>query len=93
MKEKNVVIRPMNLNNLGNASYDMRLGEYIWRMKGTVDMDIFDECSRKVSRGYQGKYQPSSDLDVLIEQWKPEDMIPMLWKDRDLPLLLKGRIE
>ena len=36
------------------------------------------------SSPYAGKYQESNDLATLIESWKPEMMLPQLYKDRDL---------
>lgn len=32
----------------------------------------------------QGKYQTSADLEELQKNWKPEDMLPKLYKDRDI---------
>lgn len=31
-----------------------------------------------------GKYQTSADVDELREIWKPDDMLPKMWKDREL---------
>lgn len=31
-----------------------------------------------------GKYQTSSDVDELMVRWKPEDMLPKMWKDREV---------
>jgi dCTP deaminase len=30
------------------------------------------------------KYQSSQDVKELKKNWKPEDMLPKLWKDRDI---------
>src|SRR3989344_6010247 len=32
----------------------------------------------------KGKYQTSSDIKSLRKNWKPEDMLPKLYKDKDL---------
>lgn len=31
-----------------------------------------------------GKYQFSADIKELIENWKPDDMLPKMWKDREI---------
>jgi len=31
-----------------------------------------------------GKYQTSQDLNILKKNWKPDTMLPKLWKDRDI---------
>jgi dCTP deaminase len=38
---------------------------------------------------YKGKYQKSFDLEKIKRTWKPEDMLPALYKDRDLGSLHK----
>lgn len=32
----------------------------------------------------KGKYQTYPDLDSLVAHWKPEDMLPKMWKDREI---------
>lgn len=39
---------------------------------------------REKDYAVQGKYQTSQTLEELEKNWKPEDMIPKLWKDRDI---------
>ena len=34
--------------------------------------------------GKKGKYQTSSDLDKIKKSWKPSDMLPKLYNDKDL---------
>lgn len=35
--------------------------------------------------GMSGKYQTTTDLDELIANWKPEDMLPRAYKDQRVP--------
>jgi dCTP deaminase len=47
---------------------------------------IFFETGQILDRDYTalGKYQTSATLDELMSTWKPEDMLPKLWKDREI---------
>lgn len=41
--------------------------------------------------GFSGKYQSGSDLDALITNWTPDQMLPQAYKDtRQLPGAIKG---
>jgi deoxycytidine triphosphate deaminase len=44
--------------------------------------------------GVSGKYQTSSNLDELIRDWRPEQMLPRAYKDnRTLPTVIDGLAE
>ncbi|MFW0871248.1 MAG: dCTP deaminase domain-containing protein [Patescibacteria group bacterium] len=47
---------------------------------------VFLETGEILDTDYSksGKYQTSNDLAVLKKQWKPEDMLPKAYKDRDI---------
>jgi len=47
---------------------------------------VFFETGPTLDTDYSdtGKYQSSKDLRKLIRDWKPEDMLPKTWKDRDI---------
>ena len=41
--------------------------------------------------GFSGKYQSGTDLDELIAQWTPDQMLPRAYKDsRSMPLAIEG---
>lgn len=42
-------------------------------------------------KGFSGKYQSGTDLDTLIKNWSPDQMLPRAFKDkRRKPLAIKG---
>lgn len=47
---------------------------------------IFFETGPIIGKDYSasGKYNTSNDIEVLKKQWKPSDMLPKLYKDRDI---------
>lgn len=63
-----------------------RMGQLVFHKTGPVDGDY--SHGRK---GMSGKYQTTDNLDELIANWKPEDMLPRNYKDaRVLPPKIKG---
>jgi len=63
-----------------------RMGQLVFFKTGPVDGDY--AAGRG---GMSGKYQSTSDLDTLIANWKPEDMLPRGFKDtRHMPEVIKG---
>ena len=47
---------------------------------------VFFEVGHTIDEDYSdtGKYQRSADLKELQANWKPEDMLPRMWKDREV---------
>ena len=47
---------------------------------------VFFETGPILKKDYaaKGKYQTSTELKKLKKEWKPEMMLPRLWKDRDI---------
>lgn len=63
-----------------------RMGQLVFFKTGPVDGDY--AAGRG---GMSGKYQSTSDLDALIANWKPEDMLPRGFKDtRHMPEVIEG---
>lgn len=63
-----------------------RMGQLVFHKTGKVDGDYSQGRD-----GMSGKYQTTSDLDTLIANWKPEDMLPRGYKDaRKMPPEIKG---
>ena len=63
-----------------------RVGQLIFHTTGEVDGDYSDSRG-----GVSGKYQTTSDLDELIANWSPEQMLPRAYKDsRKSPTAIKG---
>lgn len=63
-----------------------RMGQLIFHKTGKVDGDYASGRG-----GMSGKYQTTSDLDELMANWKPEDMLPRSYKDtRQVPVVIKG---
>jgi dCTP deaminase len=52
---------------------------------------IFFETGPILAKDYAttGKYASSTDIAELKKNWKPEMMIPQLWKDRDIKKKVK----
>jgi deoxycytidine triphosphate deaminase len=63
-----------------------RMGQLVFIKTGPVAGSYAD--GRK---GMSGKYQSTDNLDELIANWKPEDMLPRAYKDsRVMPTPIKG---
>lgn len=63
-----------------------RMGQLVFHKTGPVEGDY--SHGRK---GMSGKYQTTDNLDELIANWKPEDMLPRNFKDkRTLPPTIEG---
>lgn len=63
-----------------------RMGQLVFHKTGPVEGDYSD--GRK---GMSGKYQNTDDLDELIKNWSPEDMLPRGYKDfRQKPVAVPG---
>mgnify|MGYP001319078770 CR=1 FL=1 len=63
-----------------------RMGQLVFMTTGPVDGSYAE--GRK---GMSGKYQNSDDLDNLIANWRPSDMLPRAYKDaRTLPRKING---
>jgi dCTP deaminase len=72
-------------NNSRNYTIPLVVGRRIAQI-------IFFETGHILAKDYAttGKYASSTNLAALKKNWKPEMMIPQLWKDRDIK---KKRIE
>ncbi len=53
------------------------------RIAQLVFMDTGPILDKGKDYAAKGKYQSSQLLEELQAEWKPEDMLPKLWKDRD----------
>lgn len=63
-----------------------RMGQLVFYKTGPVEGDYSSGRG-----GVSGKYQSSSDLDTLIANWEPADMLPRGFKDsRQLPKTITG---
>lgn len=63
-----------------------RMGQLIFHHTGPVEGSYASGRA-----GMSGKYQNTDDLDTLIAQWKPSDMLPRAFKDaRVTPPAIKG---
>lgn len=63
-----------------------RMGQLIFHHTGPVEGTYAG--GRK---GMSGKYQETDNLEELIANWKPQDMLPRAFKDaRSMPELIKG---
>lgn len=63
-----------------------RVGQLIFHSTGEVEGDYSDGRN-----GVSGKYQNSSNLDELIANWSPEQMLPRAYKDkRQKPEIING---
>lgn len=71
----------MEITNFSNVIIPLPVGVRIAQIifHETVTVPDIDKYSDK-----GGKYQTSNDLKSLIKNWKPEDMLPKLYKDKDL---------
>ena len=63
-----------------------RIGQLIFHTTGDVEGDYSDSRG-----GISGKYQNSNNLDELIKNWSPEQMLPKAYKDkRRAPEIITG---
>ena len=63
-----------------------RMGQLVFHKTGPVEGDYSDG-----REGMSGKYQHTDDLDELIKNWSPEDMLPRGYKDfRQKPVAVPG---
>ena len=75
-----------NMNNTETMLLPVgeRIAQMVFYDTGPVDTEY-----KKLS----GKYQTddSTDLDAIIKNWKPEQMLPKAYKDtRSMPVKIKG---
>ena len=70
----------MEITNFSNVIIPLPVGLRIAQIifHETVKVPEIDKYAKR------GKYQTSDDIKTLIKNWKPEDMLPKLYKDRDL---------
>jgi dCTP deaminase len=70
----------MEITNFSNVIIPLpvgvRIAQIIFHETGKVSE--IDKYSKK------GKYQTSDDISEIRKNWKPEDMLPKLYKDKDL---------
>jgi dCTP deaminase len=74
-KEGNIVIDPFNMDNLSNASYDVRLGMFFYRqleMKHTQTLNPF--YKKSVEKMY-ANVEEATQLKELIYNLKPQDRV------------------
>lgn len=68
----------MEITNFSNNIVPLPIGLRIAQI-------IFHEVTPvEVSDRYKSKYQQDFDLKTLIKKWKPDEMLPKLYLDRDL---------
>ncbi len=64
-----------------------RIGQAVFHDTGQVDGNYGEGREN----GFSGKYQSGTDLETLIRQWEPSQMLPKAYKDkRSLPVKIKG---
>ena len=70
----------MEITNFANSIIPLPVGVRIAQIifHETTPVVEIDKYAKK------GKYQASDDIKILMKSWKPEDMLPKLYKDRDL---------
>lgn len=70
----------MEITNFSNAIIPLPIGVRIAQIifHETYPVDELDKYDKK------GKYQTSENVEELRKNWKPEDMLPKLYKDKDL---------
>ncbi len=69
-------------NNMIPLPVGLRIGQIIFHETEPVEQkDHYDK------RG--GKYQVSDNIKMIKKRWKPEDMLPKLYKDKDLGKFMK----
>jgi dCTP deaminase len=70
----------MEITNFANSviplPVGMRIAQIIFHETSSVpEMDRYPK---------RGKYQKAEDLSTIVKNWKPEDMLPRLYDDKDL---------
>jgi len=77
----------MEITNFSNNTIPLPLGFRIGQIifHDTEPVEEKDHYYRKVG----GKYQSAGEINQLKKKWKPEDMLPKLYKDPDLGHFLK----
>jgi dCTP deaminase len=70
----------MEITNFSNVIMPLPIGMRIAQIifHETTPVPEIDKYAKK------GKYQTSDDIKSLKKNWKPEDMLPKLYKDKDL---------
>lgn len=70
----------MEITNFSNVIIPLPVGVRIAQIifHETTPVPEIDKYAKK------GKYQTSDDIKTLKKNWKPEDMLPKLYKDKDL---------
>lgn len=70
----------MEITNFSNAIIPLPVGMRIAQIifHETVRVPEIDKYSKK------GKYQTSGNIETVKKNWKPEDMLPKLYEDKDL---------
>lgn len=70
----------MEITNFSNSIIPLPVGLRVAQIifHAVTPVEQKDEYQAK------GKYQSSSELKLLKKNWQPEDMLPKLYKDRDL---------
>ncbi len=64
-----------------------RIAQAVFYETGPVDGNYGEGRDK----GFSGKYQSGTNLDVLIKNWTPDQMLPRAYKDtRSLPETIKG---
>lgn len=66
----------MEIKNNGKNSVGLIVGE---RVAQIVFIPVGDTMQNYAQTG---KYQTSTDIETLKAAWKPDDMIPKMWRDR-----------
>lgn len=49
-----------------------------------------EPVSKETDYSTGGKYQTSANIEELKKNWKPEDMLPKMWKDREVTETIKS---
>lgn len=92
-------IDPGYINRLTLEIYNLNQNELILLPVGERIAQIVFHETGKVrgtygegrDKGFSGKYQTGTDLNKLIQQWRPEMMLPQAYKDRrQMPKPIKG---
>ena len=86
----------LSFKDINHTIAKMPVGERMGQLVfiHTVEVEGTYASGRK---GMSGKYQTSNDLDELIANWKPADMLPKAYKDsrtmpENIPGLAKGTL-
>ena len=83
-KSGNIVIDPFNKDSLGNASYDVRLGQYFYRQKNLTHTELLNPFSKESLEKMYEKCEeavPVKDLISKINKFdnlKPSDKVILI---------------